>query len=126
MDPYRTFGVTRGCTRDEARQAFLLKAQHTHPDRGGYDLAFVELRGAYEQILSELDRSDLLAAKRRVRPLENNRPPTLFYPKITPKSSRERLRRVWKKIRPRRRRWTWHWSEILVILLILCIRLVGI
>jgi curved DNA-binding protein CbpA len=41
MDPDGTLGVARGCTRDEVRQAFLLKAQHAHPDRGGEDVAFV-------------------------------------------------------------------------------------
>jgi len=56
MDPYRILGVARGCTREEVKEAFRAKVPSTHPDRGGADLTFIQLRAAYEQILAELDR----------------------------------------------------------------------
>jgi hypothetical protein len=56
MNPYQIIGVARNCTHEEVRQAFLLKVQYAHPDHGGDDLSFVELRDAYVQILREMDR----------------------------------------------------------------------
>jgi hypothetical protein len=56
MDPYRTLGVPRGCTREEVKEAFLARVPSAHPDRGGDHLAFIHLRAAYEQILADLDR----------------------------------------------------------------------
>jgi len=56
MDPYRILGVARGCTREEVKEAFRAKVPSAHPDRGGEDLTFIQLRAAYEQILAELDR----------------------------------------------------------------------
>ena len=56
MDPYLTLDVSRDCTRDEVKEAFRSKAQHAHPDRGGEELTFIQLRAAYNQILVELDR----------------------------------------------------------------------
>jgi hypothetical protein len=57
MDPYRTLGVLRGCTRQEAKDAFRARAWRVHPDRGGEEQAFVVLDAAYKQILEELDRN---------------------------------------------------------------------
>jgi curved DNA-binding protein CbpA len=56
MDPYRTLGVLRSCTRKEVKDAFLARVPSAHPDHGGEDLTFIQLRAAYEQVLSELDR----------------------------------------------------------------------
>jgi hypothetical protein len=56
MDPYLTLGVAKGCSLQEVKDAFRTKARTAHPDRGGEVLSFVQLRTAYEQILSELDR----------------------------------------------------------------------
>jgi hypothetical protein len=56
MDPYRILGVPRGCTREEVKEAFRVKVQRAHPDRGGEDLSFIQLRAAYERILAEIDR----------------------------------------------------------------------
>ncbi len=56
MDPYLTLGVPRGCSRQEVKEAFRVRAQYAHPDRGGEVLLFVQLHTAYEQILAELDR----------------------------------------------------------------------
>lgn len=55
MDPYRTLGVSKGCNREDVKEAFRLRVQHVHPDHGGEDLSFIRLRMAYEQILAELD-----------------------------------------------------------------------
>jgi DnaJ domain len=54
MDPYRTLGIRRGCTRQEAKDAFRARAWHVHPDRGGDEKAFIQLDTAYKLILREL------------------------------------------------------------------------
>jgi DnaJ domain len=56
VDPYRTLGVPKGCTREEVKETFRAKLTSVHPDRGGDDAAFIQVRAAYEQILAELDR----------------------------------------------------------------------
>jgi hypothetical protein len=62
MDPYVILGVPKGCTRDEVSKAFRTLVRYAHPDHGGGDRSFLEIRAAYEQILEELDR--------RNRPIE--------------------------------------------------------
>ena len=70
MDPYRTLGVTRSCTHDAVKEAFLARVPLAHPDHGGKDLAFIELRAAYEKIIAALtDR------RSRPRPDTDWRPP---------------------------------------------------
>ena len=56
MDPYLTLGVPKGCNREEVKEAFRVRVQYAHPDRGGEDESFIRLRTAYEQILAELDQ----------------------------------------------------------------------
>jgi hypothetical protein len=56
VDPYSILGVRKDCTRAEVKVAFRAKLQFVHPDRGGDDAAFIQIRSAYEQILIELDR----------------------------------------------------------------------
>jgi DnaJ domain len=56
MDPYVILGVPRGCTRDEVSKAFRTLVHYAHPDHGGEDRSFLEIRAAYEQILEDLDR----------------------------------------------------------------------
>jgi DnaJ domain len=56
MDPYHTLGVHRGCTHQEAKDAFRAVAWHVHPDRGGDEQAFIQLHAAYKQILKDLER----------------------------------------------------------------------
>ena len=58
MDPFRALGLARDCTRDQVRAAFLARVPSTHPDRGGEDADFVELRAAYERILAILERRE--------------------------------------------------------------------
>ena len=67
MDAYHTLGIVRGCTRQEAKDAFRARAWHAHPDRGGDDQAFIEVYTAYKQILKELDRIPSQAAGRASR-----------------------------------------------------------
>ena len=79
MDPYRTLGVPRGCTREEVKAAFRARVPLAHPDRGGEDGTFIQLRAAYEQILAELDRrpplsSDINRSGRASRHDGNARP----------------------------------------------------
>lgn len=62
IDPYRTLGVERGCTHEEVREAFRARVMAVHPDRGGEELRFVQLRAAYEEIVGHLDRRALVRA----------------------------------------------------------------
>jgi len=55
MDPYRTLGIHKGCTRQEAKDAFRARAWHLHPDCGGDEQAFIQLDTAYKMILQEID-----------------------------------------------------------------------
>jgi len=67
MDPYRILGVPKGCTHDEVREAFRARALAAHPDRGGAELSFIQLRAAYEEIVAELERrAPARVAPRRV------------------------------------------------------------
>jgi DnaJ domain len=117
MNPYLTLGVAKGCTRDEVKQAFLIKAQSAHPDRGGDDASFVELRTAYEQILKELDRRSRSVEKTPLRGSRDDRKPTLFYPRIPPQSYPDRLRRFVRSTMRSIREWDW--SNFFVLLLLL-------
>jgi hypothetical protein len=56
MDPYQTLGVTRGCTREEVKNAFRARVWSAHPDLGGQESTFIEICIAYQKILAELDR----------------------------------------------------------------------
>jgi DnaJ-like protein len=44
-------GLSWPCSEDEIRRAFREKAKELHPDRGGSEAAFIELRLAYEEAL---------------------------------------------------------------------------
>jgi hypothetical protein len=67
MDPYLALGVTKGCNREEVKEAFRVRVQHAHPDHGGEDVTFIRLRTAYEQILVELDEDEGAGAGNRER-----------------------------------------------------------
>jgi hypothetical protein len=56
MDPYLRLGVGRDCTREEADEAFHVKASSILRERGPTDPDFVQLGSAYEQILIALNR----------------------------------------------------------------------
>jgi hypothetical protein len=56
MNPYQILGIAKVCTREEAKEAFRIRAYHAHPDRGGETKTFIRIRRAYEQILADLDR----------------------------------------------------------------------
>jgi curved DNA-binding protein CbpA len=56
MDPYHTLGIAKDCTREELKDAFRAKARLVHPDRGGEPATFIQLRQAYDQIVTELER----------------------------------------------------------------------
>ena len=56
MNPYQILGIAKECTREEAKEAFRIRAYHAHPDRGGETKTFIRIRRAYEQILAELER----------------------------------------------------------------------
>ena len=44
MDPYVILGVPKGCTRDEVSKAFRTLVRYAHPDHGGEDRSFLEIR----------------------------------------------------------------------------------
>jgi curved DNA-binding protein CbpA len=56
MNPYQILGIAKDCTREEAKEAFRVRAYHAHPDRGGETKTFIRIRRAYEQILADLER----------------------------------------------------------------------
>jgi hypothetical protein len=56
MDPYLLLGVSPGCTLEELKHAYRAKVWHAHPDLGGKEEAFIEVCGAYKQVLQELGR----------------------------------------------------------------------
>lgn len=56
MDPYQTLGLPNNCTREDLKEAFRAKARLVHPDRGGDPATFIQLRQAYDQIITELGR----------------------------------------------------------------------
>ncbi|MHB1561896.1 MAG: J domain-containing protein [Isosphaeraceae bacterium] len=54
-DPYTILGVARGCTPEEAREAYRAGVRATHPDHGGDGVAFIRLCAAYRQVVEELE-----------------------------------------------------------------------
>ena len=56
MNPYRTLGVPRGCTREEAKEAFRARVQSVFPDRDAEGVTLIQIRAAYNRILVILDR----------------------------------------------------------------------
>jgi hypothetical protein len=54
MDPYRTLGITRGCSLEEVKRAYRAKAWQTHPDLGGDGPTFIEVCEAYKLILQDM------------------------------------------------------------------------
>jgi DnaJ domain len=82
MDPYRTLGVARGCTREEVKAAFRAKVRLAHPDRGGDEQAFINFCAAYKQLLKDLppgrstkDRARAAGTKRTAkRPAPEEQP----------------------------------------------------
>jgi hypothetical protein len=56
VNPYRSLGVPRGCTREQAIQAFRARIWSLHPDRGEDHFAFLDACAALNQILAVLDR----------------------------------------------------------------------
>lgn len=51
-------GVPPSATADEIKRAYRAKALETHPDRGGTDAAFREVRRAYESALERRGKAD--------------------------------------------------------------------
>lgn len=51
-DLYDTLGVPRNATQEEIKRAYRRRAGETHPDKGGTEDAFTEVKNAYE-VLSD-------------------------------------------------------------------------
>lgn len=75
MDPYHILRVERGCTREEVKEAFRAKVWHAHPDRGGEELAFIQLCAAYKLILKDVGRRPSPGTSKPARPDRQRRPP---------------------------------------------------
>jgi DnaJ domain len=105
MNPYKILGVARGCTHDEVREAFRFKVRQVHPDHGGDDTSFVQLRAAYKQILEDLDRYPGLSVKRPIRASRDQRAPTPPDPSVGPKAFRDFVSHLSAKRRMRYRPW---------------------
>jgi curved DNA-binding protein len=50
MNPYETLGIKQGASDQEAKKAFKKLAMKHHPDRGGDEKKFQEVKEAYERI----------------------------------------------------------------------------
>ncbi len=68
MDPYRTLGVERGCTRENVKAAFRAKVRVAHPDLGGDEQAFIQFCSAYKQILLEIPPGPIAPKRARSAP----------------------------------------------------------
>jgi hypothetical protein len=55
-DPYSILGIARGCTPEEAREAYRAGVRTLHPDHGGDEAAFIRHCAAYRQVVEELER----------------------------------------------------------------------
>jgi hypothetical protein len=53
-DPYEILGVARGASFDEIKVAYRRACKSKHPDMGGSDAEFIELRNAYDHVLNDL------------------------------------------------------------------------
>jgi curved DNA-binding protein CbpA len=51
-DQYRTFGLAPGASVADIKKAFRQKALQLHPDQGGDAQAFLELKAAFEALVS--------------------------------------------------------------------------
>lgn len=64
-DPYRILGVEPDADDHAIRAAYRRRARETHPDRGGSDEAFREVRAAYDTLRDTSRRTQWRAAHER-------------------------------------------------------------
>ncbi|SVE28952.1 uncharacterized protein METZ01_LOCUS481806, partial [marine metagenome] len=50
IDPYSVLGVSRNASKDDIKKAYRKLAMKNHPDRGGDETKFKEIKEAYERI----------------------------------------------------------------------------
>ena len=50
IDPYSVLGVNRNASKDDIKKAYRKLAMKNHPDRGGDETKFKEIKEAYERI----------------------------------------------------------------------------
>ena len=50
IDPYSVLGVNRNSSKDDIKKAYRKLAMKNHPDRGGDETKFKEIKEAYERI----------------------------------------------------------------------------
>ncbi|MDP2665164.1 MAG: J domain-containing protein [bacterium] len=56
LTPWEVLGVRKGDSPELIREVYLAKAKHYHPDKGGDDEKFTELKNAYDSIMAEVNR----------------------------------------------------------------------
>lgn len=58
MNPYEILGLPTNCTEQELKQRYKQLAQIFHPDKGGSNTKFVEIRTAYEILIDPVKRTN--------------------------------------------------------------------
>lgn len=58
MNPYEILGLSTNCTEQELKQRYKQLAQIFHPDKGGSNTKFVEIRTAYEILIDPVKRAN--------------------------------------------------------------------
>ena len=67
VDPWAMLGVDKDATLPEIKRAFKAKALQVHPDKGGTEEDFVNLRAAYDTITYEITRPDAERWRKRTQ-----------------------------------------------------------
>jgi curved DNA-binding protein CbpA len=121
MDPYEILGVARGCTHPKVREAFLVKVRRAHPDHGGDDTSFAQLRAAYEQILDELNRCPDAKKRSAVRTVDDDLAPSQPDRSVAPDLYRDWVSRSSAKVGPRHPSRRSRYLKILIIVIYLSV-----
>ncbi|OAG28320.1 hypothetical protein TH606_02340 [Thermodesulfatator autotrophicus] len=70
FDPYRILGIAPGAKPKEIKEAFRRKVRHLHPDAGGEEKLFLELKRSYDFLLEKYSPLRLEIVKER--PVKGN------------------------------------------------------
>lgn len=67
-DYYTVLGIDRNATSSEIKKAFRHRAMLLHPDKGGDVQAFVELKTAFEEAISNTPKSTVASSQASTQP----------------------------------------------------------
>ena len=62
-DNYSLLGITRHASDSDVRAAYKKMAMKTHPDKGGSEEKFIQIKNAYEKILKEREYKSFILPK---------------------------------------------------------------